>query len=314
MNLVPGVKTARIGYIYVMLAAFLWGSSGSAAKFLFNQGVTPFQLVQMRLTGAVCILFVWFVIYHRPIFKIRPKDILYFAILGGGAMAGLQFTYLLSLSKIHVAAAILLQYMAPALIAVHTLVIARERLSSLTILAIGLSLGGCYLVVGAYHLDILALNRVGIISGLFSALAFAWYSIQGEYGLRRYPPWTVIFYAFVFASLAWNIFYPPLHAFSRPYSLTEWGWIFFVVFFGTTLPFGFYLKGVDMIRSTRACITATLEPIIAGAMSFIFLNEIMDPLQITGGILVIASIILLQIKTETETARPDVLRARNIEG
>jgi len=59
---------------------------------------------------------------------------------------------------------------------------------------------------------------------------------------------------------------------------------------GTLVPFGLYLEGVNLIRSTRASITATLEPITAGVISFIFLNEILEPLQITGGVLVIASI------------------------
>ena len=37
------------GYLYVILAAFLWAISGSAAKFLLSSGVTPFELVQLRL-------------------------------------------------------------------------------------------------------------------------------------------------------------------------------------------------------------------------------------------------------------------------
>jgi len=54
-----------------------------------------------------------------------------------------------------------------------------------------------------------------------------------------------------------------------------------------------------------------LEPITAGVISYIFLNEIMEVLQISGGLLVIASIVLLQLKQEFDDKTPEVIRARN---
>ncbi|MBW2562563.1 MAG: EamA family transporter, partial [Deltaproteobacteria bacterium] len=47
---------------------------------------------------------------------------------------------------------------------------------------------------------------------------------------------------------------------------------------GTLIPFALYLASINLIRVTRASITATLEPITAGVISFIFLNEILEPL------------------------------------
>jgi len=42
----------RRGYFYVILAALLWGVSGSSSKFLFNAGISPYQLVQLRISIA----------------------------------------------------------------------------------------------------------------------------------------------------------------------------------------------------------------------------------------------------------------------
>jgi drug/metabolite transporter (DMT)-like permease len=183
-------------------------------------------------------------------------------------------------------------------------------LSAVTIIAIVGATLGCYLVVGAYNLEILSLNMAGIISGVLSAVFFAWYSIHGEYGMRRYNPWTVLFYAMFFAALVWNILHPPLEAFFHHWSTVQWGWIFFVGVFGTLLPFGLYLQGVNLIRSTRASITATLEPITAGVVAYIFLNETMQALQIFGGLMVIGSIVLLQLKQEQDEKAPALMRAR----
>jgi len=46
----------RRGYLFVAAAATFWASAASASKFLFNSGVTPFQLVQLRITTATLVL------------------------------------------------------------------------------------------------------------------------------------------------------------------------------------------------------------------------------------------------------------------
>ncbi len=304
------VKNPRRGYLYVVLAALMWGLSGSSAKFLFNSGITPFQLVQMRLTISAVLLFLCLLIRFSYLLKISRKDILYFILFGTVGMAGVQFTYLFTISKIKVAAAILLQYLAPSFIALHSVVFMREKLNRLTLIALAGATFGCYLVVGAYNLEILSMNIVGIISGLLSALTFAWYAIHGEYGMRRYNPWTVLFYALLFGAVVWNILHPPLEGFMHAYSPVQWFWILYIGVMGTLVPFGLYLEGINLIRATRASITATIEPITAGIISYIFLNEIMEIPQITGGVIVIASIILLQLNQEQDDKAPSIIRAQ----
>jgi drug/metabolite transporter (DMT)-like permease len=303
-------KNNRLGYVYVILAALMWALSGSSAKFLFNSGITPFQLVQLRLTISTVLLFLCLLVRFSSLLRIDKKDIFYFILFGTVGMAGVQFTYLFAISKIKVAAAILLQYLAPSFIALHAVVFMREKLSRATVIALIGATIGCYLVVGAYNIEILSMNMAGIISGLLSAITFAWYAIHGEYGMRRYNPWTVLFYALFFGAIVWNILHPPLEAFMHAYSAVQWLWILYIGVMGTLVPFGLYLEGINLIRSTRASITATLEPITAGVISYIFLNEIMEALQITGGVLVIASIILLQLHQEQDDKAPSVIRAR----
>jgi drug/metabolite transporter (DMT)-like permease len=310
MKLTEYVKNQRMGYLYVVIAALMWGLSGSSAKFLFRSGITPYQLAQLRLSISSGLLFLWLLIRHPSLLKIDRKDIFYFVLFGTVGMAGVQFTYLFAISKINVAAAILLQYLAPSFIALHSVVFMRERLKPATITALAGATLGCYLVVGAYNVDILTMNYAGIISGILAGITFAWYSIHGEYGMRRYNPWTVLFYALLFGALVWNVLHPPLEALIQMYSPIQWVWILYIGVLGTLVPFGLYLEGINLIRSTRASITATLEPITAGVISYFFLNEILETPQIIGGILVIASIILLQLKQEQDDKAPSVIRSR----
>jgi len=291
------LQQARLGYLYVSLAAILFAISGTSAKYLFNDGVTAFQLIQMRTTLAFAGLLTWICLKDPALLKISIKNLPYFIGLGVFGIGSAQFFYLLAISKINVAAAILLHYTGPVFVALYVVFIQRHKLSFNSVLAILGTLIGCFLVVGAYNFQLFALNRVGIVAGILAAVSFAVYSILSEYGMRKYTPRTVLLYGMLFAALMWNILHPPFEAFLHRYSPFQWGLILFIGVCGTIFPFGLYFEGVKRIKPTHASITATLEPISAGIIAAVFLGEMMGTLQIIGGLIVIVSIILLQLNT-----------------
>jgi drug/metabolite transporter (DMT)-like permease len=283
------------GYTCVVLAATLWALSGSLSKLLFNTGISPFQLVQLRTTLAAAVLFVCLLLSKPSFLKIKQRDLGYFIWLGL-SLAVVQFTYFFAISKIYVAAAILLQYLAPIFIAVYAVVFTKKRMSFVMVSAICGSFFGCYLMVGAYSLNLLGMSKAGILSGLVSAIAFASYTIIRERGINIYRPWTLLFYAFLFAACIWNILQPPISAFLVKYSTGSWFAILFIGIFGTILPFALYNEGIRLVGSVRAGITATMEPVIAGIISYFFLREAMGLWQVVGAAIVIASVALLQTK------------------
>jgi drug/metabolite transporter (DMT)-like permease len=298
------------GYLYAMLAAILWGSSGTVGKALFKGGMTPFELVQIRLTLSTVLLALVFGILSRELLKIRFKDIGYFLLLGGLAMAMVQSTYLYAISKIQVAAATLLQYLSPLLVTIFSVCYWKEGLTVPKLISLVLSFSGCYLVVGGYNLQLLQINLLGILGGLGAALSAAGYTLLGERGMYRYKPCTVLFYAMAFACLTWHIIYPPFHYISAGFSALQWVWLMYIAVMGTIIPFGLYFTGINYIRSTRAIITATLEPISAGLLAFLFLGETLEYPQILGGAVVVGAIVLLQTQREQDEMAPELIRAR----
>ena len=300
------------GYLCVITAALMWASSGTAGKALFLSGMIPFDLIQIRITLSTLFILLAFGLFSRHILRIRLKDLGYFFVLGGGVMALCQSSYFLAISKIQVAAAILLQYMAPSLVALYSICFWKERLSAFKLIALILSLLGCYLVMGGYNLDLLQMNTAGIICGLASAVGFALYSLMGERGMHRYNPWTVHFYALLFASVTLNIIHTPFHYLSNSYSPTQWIYILYIVIIGTILPFGLYFVGISHIRSTKACITATLEPLSAAGLAYIFVGEMLQPFQLFGGACVIVSIVILQWQREHDELSPEIIRRQKI--
>jgi drug/metabolite transporter (DMT)-like permease len=293
-----------------MAAALMWASSGTVGKALFIGGMSPFDLVQTRVTLASLILIISLLLWRPSLLRINARDLGYFILFGGVFMALMQLSYFLAISHIQVAAAILVQYLAPVLVAMYSMLFWHERVTMLKVLALMLSIAGCYFVVGGYSLSLLHMNRVGIVWALLSAVSFASSTLLGEKGMHRYNPWTVLFYALLFSALTLNIVHSPLSALNQLYTYGQWAAILYIVIVGTLLPFGLYLVGVNYIRSTRTIITATLEPIAAAFMAFFALKESLSLPQITGGLAVIAAIVLLQLELEHDTLSPEHIRSQ----
>jgi drug/metabolite transporter (DMT)-like permease len=291
-------KTERSGYLYILIGATLWGVSSVVAKSLFIIGLPPAELVQIRLTLGTLTLLLTLLILDRRRVIISLKDLPYFFVLGFVGVAGVQFTYYYTISKIHVGPAVLIQYLSPVWIAVYAFVFQKEPLTIRKIGALLLALLGCYFTVGGYRLDLLRLNRIGIASGLISSLFFSFYALYGEKGLKKYDPWTLILYGFGFGAVFYWLLISPMRVIAGGYSFKIWMAFLYIAIFSTLIPFGLYFKGIERVRATRASITATWEPVVAGVTAYFVLGEVLSPLQVAGGFGVIVAIVLLQMAKE----------------
>lgn len=286
------------GYLYILVGTTLWGVSSVVAKSLFNIGLPPAELVQIRLTLATFTLLLILLIIDSKRIIISLKDLPYFFVLGFVGVAGVQFTYYYTISKIHVGPAVLIQYLSPIWISLYAFTFQKEPLTKGKIIALLLAVLGCYFSVGGYRMDLLRLNRIGIVSGLISSLFFSFYALYGEKGLRKYDAWTLILYGFGFGAVFYWILISPMKVITGGYSFKIWMAFLYIAIFSTLIPFGLYFKGVERVRATRASITATWEPVVAGITAYFVLGEVLFPLQVLGGIGVIAAVVLLQMARE----------------
>ena len=286
------------GYLYVLIGTTLWGVSSVVAKILFNIGLPPGELVLIRLTLAAVTLAMILFFFDRKRMIISLKDLPYFIILGFVGVAGMQFTYYYTISKIHVGPAILLQYIQTVWVSLYAFLFQKEPISKEKIAALFLAVMGCYFVVGGYQTDLLRLNKIGIVSGVIASFFFTFYALFGEKGLKKYDSWTLILYGFGFGAVFYWILFSPIKIITAGHSFKMWMAFIYIAIFSTLIPFGFYFKGIEYMRATRASIIATWEPVVASITAYIVLGEVLFPPQVLGGIGVIASIVLLQMAKE----------------
>ncbi len=292
------------GSLMVLGAAAAWGLMGTLARYLFTAGeVGPLALTAIRSTLAVLLLALGLLLWDSRQLRLSLKDLPWAALVGVAGLAMANFTYYYTISLTNVATAILLQYMAPILVALASVVFLGERPTRITLLALALAIGGCFLMVKGYNPALLRLNLPGLISGLLSACAFAGYTLFTKRAVSQIPSWTLLVYAYAFSTLFWWMLTPPWVLLSEGYSLRLWAIFFLIGAGGTVLPFALYTFGLTYLPATQVSIISTMEPVVAAGAGFFFLSEALDPPQLLGGGLVVMGVILVQ-QSDTPSGSP----------
>ena len=303
------------GYALAVVAAACWAAGGLTAKWLFASEaaqasswriaapdvvVDPVVLAGARAVTAFIVLVVYLAVSRRQAFAVSVRDLPFLASFGVVGLAGVHFTYFMAISHTNVATAILLQYLAPVVVLVFSVLFLRERPTWTLPAGVSLSVLGCALVVGALGGDGLAVSPSGIAWGLASAVFFAAYSLMGRRAAGRFSPWTTLGYGLAFASAFWLMYLGgPSRIASAFETPTSTGAVLFIAVVSTVIPFAAFLKALQYIDPTRATIVATLEPVLAAAAAFVAFGEAFAGLQFAGVVLVLGAVVLIQTQGRT---------------
>ena len=281
------------GYIAVTVAAVLWGVGGTVAKILFNQAMSPFLLVKLRLILSFAVLAIGLLFYKPALLKIARRDIGYFAILGVCGMSAVNFFYYYTILSINVATAVFLQYLAPVFMAAYAVLWQKASLGWLRGGAVFLAtLGGLLILIGTG--DFASIGTIGVVSGLLSAVFMAFNTVFGQKAVRQYHPVTALLYSFAFGALFWWVI-PPYGWESGSVTIAHAGMLFYVVMFSTIIPFLLYFIGMRFLPPTNVGIAACMEPVWASLVAYLVLGETMSVLQVIGGMFVVLAVIFLQL-------------------
>lgn len=288
------------GYVMIAGAAFLWGVSATAAKFLFNRDVSTLLVVQTRVTFSALLMAAGFLLFRPSLLKVNPRELWRLAVLGIVGVAGANITYYLVIRETTVATAILIQYTSPLLVLAYGVLSGDEGFSGVKLIAALLSLAGCALAVGVFDTAAIALTPLALVAGIGSIVTFAFLTVYTRKVVARMPSWTAVLYALVCASLMWAVVNPPwvIARESHPPGL----WIALIGFaiISVLVPHSLFAAGLRSVVPSRAIITSTLEPVVAIGSAAIVLGELLTPLQILGAVTVLAAIIMLNLRPEEE--------------
>jgi drug/metabolite transporter (DMT)-like permease len=294
------------GYLLVLVAAALTAIGGNVVKQLFRLGYPPLVLAQIRLLWAFCFILVLVLALRPRLLRIRPADLPDLAVYGLLGLAGVQFLYYLSIARLNIAVALVLEYLGLVGVTAWERYRRHQAVPPPVWVALVLVLAGSFFTVGAYRPELLRLNLPGIVISLLTAAAFAYYLLRSSTFVRRFSTWTMLTYGFGAGALGWIAFDLVARP-SLPTDLRVWGVMALIGFAGTLVPFALYVLAMTYIRPSRAGIMGTAEPVIAGLIAVLLLSDPLEPLQVFGGAMVLAGIVLVLLSGDTESASTQVV-------
>ncbi|WP_366924232.1 DMT family transporter [Metallumcola ferriviriculae] len=282
-------------YMLILLAAVAWGSLGIAGENLFKLGLLPTQIVWFRSTIAFAGILLLTMTANRSRLRIKRHDIPFFLAYGLISVALFYLSYLTAIEKTGVAAAAILLYTAPAITAILSRMIYKEPIDKLKLICIALTISGCFLVVKGYDLNNLKLNTSGILWGLMAGLTYALYPIFGKHVADKYHPWTIILYSQGIGSLFLSTMFFPKTIITETQHPMTWVYLLYIGIIPTLFSYLCYNAALKHVAPGRASIIATLEPVAAVFFAYVFLGQLLEPVQMAGAFLVVVAVIIVQL-------------------
>jgi len=278
----------------VLAGATLLGSLGFWGRMVFRFEPDPMLVVTWRaLIGAAGLALILGLTRPR-LLQIQPRDVPFFALLGFVGIT-LNFWFYFSAFKFTtLAVAITLLYTYPAFVALLSTIFLKERLTSAKGVAVVVALVGSALVAQVHQAEWLRLNLRGVLFGLLAGLTASSYSIFGKRALFRYPPWTVILYAFLTGGLFLAVGSGSRLLAALEYPGIAWAWILGMALVPSLGGYALYTLGLRDLPASQASVIATWEVVTAAVLGWIFFGEHLTSIQFIGAALVCLGIASIQ--------------------
>ena len=297
-----------VGFLAVGVAASIWGTLGFFAKILYAEGVSFEALVAVRASvgWAAMLLFVLLTWGVKGL-RVTGRDFLFLVPLGLVGIGAFYLLYFFTVRESTVGTAAILLYSSPAFVALLAWIFLKETLGPLRLLALALTFGGIFLVVGGYHPGALEISLPVLATGLLSGLTYGLYSIFGKPLAGYLEPAIILSYALGFGSVL--LMLAALPTFHTLVGLSSGSYALLVILavVHTALAFGLYTVGLKRLDAGQAAIVATVEPVVAGAIGVVLLGEELTALKVIGALLVLAGAALAQVRFEKTSRGSAVL-------
>lgn len=301
----PRVRRPVLGYAMVLAATCMWGVNGTVSKAILGAGLSSPRLTEVRSTGAAIALAVALALTQPWRLRIRRGELWFLVVFGIFGLALVQWFYFFAIHRLQIGIALLIQYLAPVMIALWARFVTKEAVRRRIWAALVLSLGGLSLVVDLWHG--FSLDALGALASLGAALTFALYILLAEHGLARRDPVSLLCLGFAAASIFWAVTQP---WWSFPTGIVDdrvaldgalltttspvWLLMLTMIVVGTIVPFYLLVGALRHISATRVGVTAMFEPVAGALVAYAWLGESLSAVQLAGGAIVLTGIVLAQ--------------------
>jgi DME family drug/metabolite transporter len=275
------------GYVYIVLAACLWAFLGPFAKIAFREGVSPMEVAFWRAVLA------WgFFGTHalvRGQVRMAWRDVPALVTFGVTGVALFYGVYQMAVKQGGAALAAVLLYTAPAWVTVMSRILYKEAVTPAKLTALFLTLAGVAgISLGSGGGAGFRVDAAAVLLGLSAGLCYSMYYVFGKHFSGRYTSPNLFVYMLPIGAAC---LYPWVQF--SPKSPAAWAALGVIAAFCTYGAYYCYYLGIKHLEISRASIVATLEPVVAALVAYVWWDEIFMPLGYAGSAMILSAVLLV---------------------
>ena len=287
----------------VISASMGFALGGVAAKVLREADMDAFRLTQIRSTGAGLILLAFAIIKGKDQLRARKeeiKDLILFGIIGVAAVTSFYF---FAIKYLFVSVALIIEFTASIWIALYLKFVRKKHISPIMWLGIACAFFGLILVSQIWSGS--TLHPLGVAVAFADAFALAYYFITAERLTQTRTSLSLMTWGIGVAAIFWAIILPwwsfPFEYLTDSYSLSGnlsgynapgWALLLWIIIIGTVIPYLLTVTGIRELSAGTSSVIGMIEPIFAGVIAWIILNEALSGIQLVGCAVVLFGIYL----------------------
>lgn len=292
---------SRSGFFYVLVGTLGYALLPAWVRWLEPTGLSPLDMTFWSFLIAAPAAWVSLaMLAPKPPEKPLPWRGL---LLVGIVLACTTLISYIGIGMMPVPTYGLLIYSYPAQVAVISFLLG-ERLSRGSWLALLMTSCGILLTLRGVEGGFAGIGLEGALVGFVNAFFIALYFlvnrhvVRGHRSLQHATAWTMT------GALIVVVPFSLLATVTIPPDPRSWALLLALASFSTVIPAFFLMAGIQRLGASRAAILSTSEPVFTAVIAFLLLGEVIQPLQIPGGALIVLSILFLRKGEADETVRP----------
>jgi drug/metabolite transporter (DMT)-like permease len=276
---------------------------GVAAKVLREANMDAFRLTQIRSTGAALILLTFAIIKGKDQLRARRdelKDLIIFGVVGVAAVTSFYF---FAIKYLFVSVALIIEFTASIWIALYLKFVKKKHISPIMWVGIACAFSGLILVSQIWSSS--SLSPIGVLAALADAIALSYYFLTADRLTQTRSSLSLMTWGIGVAAIFWTIILPwwnfPFEYLTKSFSLSGnlsnysapgWALILWIIIVGTVIPYLLTVTGIRELSAGTSSVIGMIEPIFAGVIAWILLNEALTGIQLIGCVVVLFGIYL----------------------
>lgn len=281
-----GLRMDRLaGVVLIAVSAAAFGTLAIFARYAYADGMDALTMLFLRFAIAAVLMLALLLLRHERM----PRGSVLLRLIGMGAIGyvGQTFAYLTALQYASAGLVALLLYLYPVFVALLAALLLHERITRVKGLALALALIGTALTVGPLGGQI-----VGILFAISGAMIYSIYIIVGTEAVKHVSAVQSSAVIFISAGVSAGVL-TMLKGPHLPATGMGWAAIGAIVVIATLIPVAAFLAGLKRIGPTNAAMISTLEPVVTVLLAYWWLNEMLTPVALVGGALILSAVLLL---------------------